>query len=83
VKIKLVSHTGWVSSVCWSETNNLMFASGSYDKSVKIWDVRSSTAIHTLNTHKDKVLSVDWSKELVLSGGTDNTLYLHKTVIPQ
>ena len=40
VKSTLTSHSGWVSSVFWSRTNENMLLSGSYDNLAKLWDMR-------------------------------------------
>ena len=40
VKLGFLSHSGWVSSVAWSPNNEHLFISGSYDRSMKMWDTR-------------------------------------------
>ncbi|XP_067929606.1 ribosome biogenesis protein WDR12 homolog [Watersipora subatra] len=70
------SHTGWVSSVKWSERDENLFVSGSYDNLTKLWDIRSpKTPLFDLTGHNDKVLAVDWSRPShIISGGADNSL---------
>jgi len=78
LKMALRSHKGWCSSVAWSESNPRVFASTSYDKSIKLWDIRSTTPIHTIQAHTDKVLSIKHvKKDTWLSGGADRQLRLH------
>ncbi|XP_063422297.1 ribosome biogenesis protein wdr12-like [Mytilus trossulus] len=76
VKSIYTSHTGWVSSVCWSKTNEFLFISGSYDSVMKLWDTRSPKApLYNMTGHDEKILAVDWSiPSSLLSGGADNHL---------
>jgi ribosome biogenesis protein YTM1 len=81
VKLTLTSHTGWISSVVWSKTNENMLISGSYDNLAKLWDLRNTKApIFEMVGHEDKVLCVDWSiPNVVLTGSADNTFKLYAT----
>jgi len=83
VKLRLSSHNKWVSSLKWSPKSPYMLVSGSYDSSVKFWDIRSSTSpLYTIkggNELDDKVLCVDWVNDLVATGGSDTILRLHST----
>ncbi|XP_060566497.1 ribosome biogenesis protein wdr12-like [Ruditapes philippinarum] len=78
VKCSYTSHSGWVSSVAWSASNEHQFISGSYDNLMKLWDKRSPKApLFNLVGHTDKILAVDWSiPTLMMSGGADNQLRL-------
>lgn len=40
VKKTFTSHKEWVQSVKWSNTNENLFVSASYDKELKLWDTR-------------------------------------------
>ncbi|KAJ3021352.1 WD repeat-containing protein 12 [Thoreauomyces humboldtii] len=77
-KLSLTSHTSWVSSVRWSPTSAYAFASGSYDSSVKVWDIRSTAPLYTLSggdvKKEEKVFGVDWCGDLIFSGGEDAKL---------
>lgn len=70
------SHSGWVSSVAWSTVDSNLFISGSYDFSVKQWDIRSPSApLYDMLGHQDKVLTVNWSNgTYMVSGGADNQI---------
>ena len=51
-------HTDFVWSVCWLGGQTL--ASGSDDKSIKVWDVGAGTCMTTLTGHTGYVWSVCW-----------------------
>ncbi|BET01892.1 Pescadillo homolog [Nesidiocoris tenuis] len=76
VKVTLSSHTAWVPSVKWSAGRDTLLVSGSYDRSVKMWDLRSPTVpLYEMEGHEEKVLCTDWSlPDLIVSGSADNTL---------
>merc|ERR1711916_416981 len=48
VKLSLKSHEAWVTDVQWSPTKPHLLASASQDRTVKLWDVRSTVPLHTL-----------------------------------
>lgn len=73
------SHKEWVSAVAWHPTSASLFASASYDGSVKVWDARASVPLHTLAAHDGKALAVAWRLEdaahvSFASGGEDKQL---------
>jgi ribosome biogenesis protein YTM1 len=69
----LPSHTDWISALAWHPTSAHHVVSGSYDKSLKLWDLRAPIPLHTLaGHHTDKVLCVAWAgPAVVASGGAD------------
>ncbi|KAL1512498.1 hypothetical protein ABEB36_002081 [Hypothenemus hampei] len=79
-KSMFTSHTLWVSSVVWSNYDEHLFLSGSYDSTVKMWDTRSCKApLYNLEGHEGQVLTVDWSnKKYLVSGGSDNNVHIFK-----
>ena len=62
IQSTLSSHQGWVVDVEWSSSNEHQLLSGSYDSTLKLWDIRSSKLpLYTIAAHEGKVLCCDWS----------------------
>ncbi|KAI9313705.1 WD40-repeat-containing domain protein [Dichotomocladium elegans] len=82
VKLALRGHTGWISSIAWSPSSEYLLCTGSYDSSVRVWDTRSKGPLYTINEEErqsnEKILSVDWSGQTVLSGGEDKKLRIYQ-----
>jgi ribosome biogenesis protein YTM1 len=82
MKLGLVGHSNWVSQVFWNEQNDSQLISSSYDGTIRGWDIRSKTPIFTLNHNAEnpesKVLCVNWFDNLIVSGGDDQILGIHK-----
>ncbi|KAG0167953.1 WD repeat-containing protein 12 [Apophysomyces sp. BC1034] len=82
VKLALRGHSAWVSSVSWSPSSEYTLCSGSYDSTIRVWDIRSKGALYTLAaddvSKKDKVLSVHWDSQKILSGGEDKKLRIYQ-----
>jgi WD40 repeat protein len=53
----LEGHSEAVNSVAWSPDGKVV-ASGSVDKTVRLWDGRTGALLHTLEGHSDLVHSV-------------------------
>lgn len=91
VKLKLAGHTGWVSSVSWSPSSAYTLVSGSYDGTLKIWDVRSTSPLYTIaaatmpaavgsdKSVPAKVLCTKWcaGQDMLVGGGEDGKLSIH------
>eukprot|EP01017_Pseudomicrothorax_dubius_P035253 TRINITY_DN4910_c0_g1_i2.p1 TRINITY_DN4910_c0_g1~~TRINITY_DN4910_c0_g1_i2.p1 ORF type:complete len:493 (+),score=123.99 TRINITY_DN4910_c0_g1_i2:99-1481(+) len=72
------SHSLWVSSLEFHPVNEFVFISGSYDKGVKVWDIRSDFPLMTVKTHLDKVFSARWNgTDHLVSGGSDSLVAIH------
>ncbi|KAI8802622.1 WD40-repeat-containing domain protein [Cladochytrium replicatum] len=90
LKLRLDGHSKWVSSVSWSPTNPYMLVSGSYDSTVRMWDIRSTIPFYSMKTGTSegdmpppKVLSVLWADFGFLSGGDDCKLRISEPKNPQ
>lgn len=75
--LQLSSHKGWITACGWHKISQLHLLSASHDGTIKLWDTRSKIPLHTLEGHKDKVLSADWWKDnSLISGGADSQLLI-------
>ncbi|RKK63627.1 Vegetative incompatibility protein HET-E-1 [Fusarium oxysporum] len=71
----LEGHTNWVTSVVFSQDGKLI-ASGSYDHTVKIWNMATGKEERTFEGHMALVTSVVFSNDgkLIASGSHDKTI---------
>ena len=72
---KLIGHKGWVESVATSPDSTWM-ASGSDDKTVKIWDLQTGACRATLEGHTGQVrcVAITPDGKRILSGADDGTI---------
>ncbi|KAL6904131.1 hypothetical protein GGI43DRAFT_311637 [Trichoderma evansii] len=71
----LEGHGDWVSSVAFSADSQRL-ASGSHDKTVKVWDAATGACVQTLEGHGNLVSSVAFSadSQRLASGSRDKTV---------
>ena len=71
----LQEHDSSIDSVSWSP-DGTMLASGSCDRTIKIWDVQTGICLKTLQGHDGSVDSVSWSSDgtMLASGSQDKTI---------
>lgn len=60
--VEFKGHSNFCFSVKFSPQGNLI-VSGSFDETVKIWDVRSGECVATLPAHSDPVTGVDFNRD--------------------
>jgi hypothetical protein len=74
--LKIHGHKGPVTSVAFSPDGQLI-VSGSYDNTVRVWDVTTGAERHTIG-HKDNINSVAFSPngQFVVSGSDDKTVHM-------
>jgi len=70
-------HTGIISSVAYSPDSRYVL-SGSWDRTLRFWDIATGQCLRILEGHTDRVNSVAYSPkgQLVLSASNDQTLRL-------
>jgi WD40 repeat protein len=80
IKSTFTGHQGWVRAVAFS-SNGHTVVSGSYDKTLRLWDTKGGKAFMTLNAQSAKVPGVNaiattQDGNAFASGGTDKTIQL-------
>ena len=70
-------HSSRATSVAWSR-NGTRIVSGSFDKSVRVWNAANGNSIQTYLGHTDRVQTVLWSPDSmsVASAGDDRTVHV-------
>ncbi len=73
-ELTLSGHGSWLSSVAWSPDGKRL-ATGSRDKTAKVWDTETGKEVLTLSGHGGEVPSVAWSPDgkRLATGSLDST----------
>ena len=73
----LTGHLAWVQSVTISPDGQMIASSG-YDKTIKLWDLRTGALLRTFQGHSDWITSVVFSPDgqMLASGSDDATIKL-------
>ena len=74
----LTGHSNSVTLVSWSPDGKRL-ASGSYDNTVRIWEVATGKELSQLKAHSDVVRAVAWSPcgQWLASGGDDKMVCVY------
>lgn len=74
----LKGHTNYVFCCNYNPQSNLI-VSGSFDESVRVWDVKKGKCIKVLPAHSDPVSGVCFNRDgtLIVSGGYDGLMYIY------
>lgn len=72
---KLNGHISTVKSVCFSP-NGIVLASGSFDQSIRLWDVKTGQEKAKLEGHTNYVYSICFSPDgnTLISGSEDKSI---------
>lgn len=72
----LKGHTNYVFCVNFNPQSNLI-VSGSFDESVRIWDVKQGKCLKTLPAHSEPVSAVHFNRDgtLIVSSSYDGLWY--------
>lgn len=72
----MTKHIGFVSSVAFEKDDIL--ASGSSDKTIKLWNIMNGLLIRILTGHTGSVRRIAFGKDVLASGSSDCTIKLRK-----
>ena len=75
---ELRGHSGAIFSLCISSDDKFLL-SGSFDNTIRIWDVETATSVRALQFHSDIMKAVQLSKDnnYIVAGYADGSIYLN------
>jgi WD40 repeat protein len=73
----LQGHKEWIFELTWSP-DGMTLASGSWDKTIRLWDVEAGETRLILSGHTCMVFAIAWSPDggALVSGASDGTILL-------
>ncbi|CAF3763564.1 unnamed protein product [Rotaria socialis] len=75
----LIGHRGDIECLAWSSSVDFLLASGSQDKTVRLWNVETCSPLKVYVEHSDSILSLIFSSgdtNVILSGSRDQSLHI-------
>ncbi|KAK9455226.1 WD40-repeat-containing domain protein [Dipodascopsis uninucleata] len=79
----LIGHTNFVVDLAPNPDNDFMFASASYDGTVRVWDVRAQKSLFIISREskadlRTKVFGLDWANHVgIVSAGEDRKVQIN------
>lgn len=87
IQSQLIGHKNFVVSLAQDPQNENIFASGSHDSTVKLWDIRANNCLFSIKresklpSSQNKVFDLDWNNEIgIASAGQDKKIQINKNV---
>lgn len=77
--VDLAGHKGNINSVDCHPNDKSKIITGSYDRTVKVWDIEQKTCLHTIN-FSENVWCVRFSHDGSLIGASNIVFYLFSTI---
>ncbi len=78
LRLTLTGHTGWVRAIAFFP-NGFSFASGSYDRTLRLWNVRDNQSFGTLSNHLGSISGIN-AIAIHPNGNTFATACIDKSV---
>lgn len=70
----LQGHSSWINGI---KHHGGRLASGSGDRTLRVWDIKTESTTHCLEKHTESILSVDWvDSNIVVSGSKDAWVHI-------
>ncbi|XP_033110456.1 TAF5-like RNA polymerase II p300/CBP-associated factor-associated factor 65 kDa subunit 5L [Anneissia japonica] len=71
---------GHSNAVCCLKFDRRRIVTGSYDHSIRVWDIRSGRSIHKIYGHKGGVRCIEFNDQWIISGSWDSTIMIWDVV---
>ena len=77
-EVIMKGHGKKVALTTFNPSANSILASGSFDRTVKVWNIESGSCINTFKSMKDNIYSLEWNRDgsLISCTSKDKKLYV-------